>query len=127
MKNEAGTGDADAKALNRVDAGIRTLEGERIRWLLGNRIKITKEGNVFGTTVNEARYDVILHKSAVEELDRNLILEELKGGPKTAKEIAKATDIPTRDVVRYLIALRKWRKIEDAGIKGKSPLYKKIE
>jgi len=99
------------------------MEGERIRWLLGKRPTLTTKGNVFDEIVTETRFDVILYNASVVEIDRNMILGELESGPKTIHQLYELTGILKPDLVKHLIALRKWGKVDYAGRDGRSPLY----
>lgn len=107
----------------RVRAALRTLEGERIRWLLGKKGSLTTSGNVFGEVITEPRYDFIVQKAAAVELERNLLLQEMEEGPRTVHELHDATGIAKPEIVRHVIALRKWRLVEQVGTKGQSPQY----
>ncbi len=107
----------------RVRAALRTLEGERIRWLLGKKGSLTSSGNVFGEVITEPRYDFIVQKAAAVELERNLLLQEMEEGPRTVHELHDATGIAKPEIVRHVIALRKWRLVEQVGTKGQSPQY----
>jgi len=99
------------------------MESERMRWLLGKKPILTTKGNVFGEVVTETRCDIVLHNAATIEIERNMILQELENGPKTVHQLHDLTGIPKMDIVRHLIALMKWRKVEYAGREGNSPLY----
>lgn len=107
----------------RVRAALRTLEGERVRWLLGKKGSLTTTGNVFGEVITGPRYDFIVQKAAAVELERNLLLQEMEQGPRTVHELHEATGIPKPDIVRHVIALKRWRLVEQAGMKGQSPQY----
>jgi DNA-binding transcriptional ArsR family regulator len=111
----------------KIDAAIAAVEGERVMWLLGKKRRLTSDGNVFGNVLNENRYNVILNNIANEEYERSLILRVLEKGPKSVHELSSATGLPKAAVVGHIIALRKWRRIEDAGMKGQSPLYRIIK
>jgi len=107
----------------RVRAALRTLEGERVRWLLGKKGSLTTSGNVFGEVITEPRYDFIVQKAAAVELERNLLLQEMEEGPRTVHELHDATGIPKPGIVRHVIALKRWRLVEQVGTKGQSPQY----
>jgi len=110
----------------RIHAALRTVEGERVRWLLGKKGQLTTAGNVFGETITDARYSFILQKAAGVELERNLLMLEMEAGPKTVHELHGSTRLPKTEIVRHIIALRKWRLIEEVGMKGQSPQYRAI-
>jgi len=108
----------------KLDAAMKVMEGERIRWLLGKRPTLTTRGNVFNEIVTETRFDIVLYNAAVVEMDRYMILQELETGPKTVHQLNELTGISKPDIVKHLIALKKWRKVDYAGREGKSPLYR---
>ncbi len=108
----------------KIRAALRTVDGEKVRWLLGKKGSLTTTGNVFGEVVSEPRYDVVVHKAAAVELERNLLLLEMEEGPRTVHELHDATGIAKPEIVRHIIALKKWRLVEQVGMKGQSPQYK---
>ena len=107
----------------RIRAALRTLEGERVRWLLGKKGALTTSGNVFGEAITEPRYDFIVQKAAAVELERNLLLQEMEEGPRTVHELHDATGLAKPEIVRHVIALKRWRLVEQVGTKGQSPQY----
>jgi len=107
----------------RIRAALRTLEGERVRWLLGKKGALTTSGNVFGEAITEPRYDFIVQKAAAVELERNLLLQEMEEGPRTVHELHDATGMAKPEIVRHVIALKRWRLVEQVGMKGQSPQY----
>jgi hypothetical protein len=107
----------------KIRAALRTVEGERIRWLLGKKGQLTTTGNVFGEAITGPRYDFIVQKAAAVELERNLLLQEMEDGPRTVHELHDATGIAKPEIVKHIIALKKWRLVEQVGMKGQSPQY----
>jgi hypothetical protein len=107
----------------KIRAALRTVEGERIRWLLGKKGQLTTTGNVFGEAITGPRYDFIVQKAATVELERNLLLQEMEDGPRTVHELHDATGIAKPEIVKHIIALKKWRLVEQVGMKGQSPQY----
>ena len=110
----------------RIRAALRTLEGERIRWLLGKKGSLTTSGNVFGETITDARYSFVLQKAAAVELERNMLLLQMEESPRTVHELHDATGIAKPEIVRHIIALKRWRAVEQVGTKGQSPQYKAV-
>lgn len=108
----------------KIRAALRTVDGERVRWLLGKKGSLTTTGNVFGEVVTGPRYDFIVQKTAAVELERNLLLQEMEEGPRTVHELHDATGIPKPEIVKHIIALKRWRLVEQIGMKGQSPQYK---
>jgi len=107
----------------KIRAALRTVEGERVRWLLGKKGQLTTSGNVFGEAITEPRYDFIVQKAATVELERNLLVQEMEEGPKTVHQLHDATGIAKPEIVKHIIALKKWRLVEQVGMAGQSPQY----
>lgn len=108
---------------SRIRASLRTVDGERIRWLLGKKGSMVSSGNVFGEVVSEPRYDSVVLKAAGIELERNLLLQEMEDGPRTVHELHDATGLDKPEIVKHIIALKRWRLVEQVGMKGQSPQY----
>ena len=112
------------KLSERMDAAMEVMDDERVRWLLGKKITITREENVFGKQIAEARYDLIMHNAAQAELFRKLIADEIRDAPKSTVDIAAALDMEPAEVLRHLIAMRKWRLVEEEGQKDGYVLFR---
>ncbi|MBU1158133.1 MAG: ArsR family transcriptional regulator [Candidatus Thermoplasmatota archaeon] len=110
----------------RIEAARRTVEGERIRWLLGKKGQLTTVGNVFDEKITDARYSFIVQKAAAVELERNLLLTQMEKGPRTVHELHDFTGIAKPEIVRHIIALKKWRLVEQTGMKGQAPQYSAV-
>jgi len=103
------------KLSERLAAAQEVVDGERVRWLLGKKLKLTHEENVYGKQIAENRYELILANAASAELERKLILKEISNVPKSAVEVAGALGLEPAEVLRHFIALKKWHLAEDAG------------
>lgn len=110
----------------KIRAALRTLEGERIRWLLGKKGSLTTAENVFGETITDARYNFVLDKAASMELERNMLLLQMEACPQTVHELHDATGLPKPEIVKHIIALKRWRKVEQVGMTGQSPQYRAV-
>ena len=107
---------------SRLEAAKMTLDGERVRWLVGKQETLTEGKNVFGEQLQKARYEFIIQKAAAVEYRRNLILANLRK-PRTVHELHDLTGMLKREIVENVIALLRWRKIEQVGLKEQSPIY----
>lgn len=115
------------KLSERMDAAMEVMDDERVRWLLGKKLTITREENVFGKQIAEARYDRILYNAAQAEFFRKLIADEIRDRPRSAVEIAEALEMEPSEVLRHLIAMRKWRFVEEAGTKDGYVLFRAVK
>jgi len=111
---------------SKLDAAKMTLDGERVRWLVGKEEALTEGKNVFGEQLQKNRYEFVVQKAAAVEYKRNMILSNL-GEARTVHELHDLTGMPKKEIVENIIALLKWRKIEQAGMKGRSPTYVALE
>jgi F420-non-reducing hydrogenase iron-sulfur subunit len=97
-----GLGPFDSEKFETALGAMKTsLASPRLRWLTGMEIQITERGNVYGEKADEAAYQNMLKKAAEEEFHKALILEVLKEGPSSLREIALATGLPL-----YTVSLR---------------------
>jgi len=112
------------KLSERMEAAQEVLDGERVRWLLGKKTRLTQDENVYGRQIAENRYELILANAASTELERKLILKEISHQPRSAVEVAGALDMEPSEVLRHFIALRKWHLAEDAGEREGALLFR---
>ncbi|MEM4262150.1 MAG: hypothetical protein QW505_02665 [Thermoplasmata archaeon] len=111
-----------ASLRTRLEAAKMTLDGERVRWLIGKQETLTEGKNVFGEQLQKSRYEFIVQKAAAVEYRRNMLLVNLSE-PRTVHELHELTGMPKKEIVEHIIALLRWRKIEQVGMKGQSPVY----
>jgi len=114
------------KLSERMDAAQEVMDGERVRWLLGKKIRLTHEENVYGKQIAENRYELILANAASAELERKLILREIAKQPKSAVEVAGALGMEPAEVLRHFIALKKWHLAEDSGERDGYLLFRAV-
>jgi len=103
--------------LKKTDAAIEAFKTERLRWVLGL--------SQVGVKIGEGRYHAVAEKIMDDEIERQMILNELKErGPLTIKELSETTGIGPREILRHIIALRKIGTVSEAGEKEDGYLYK---
>jgi Fic family protein len=101
----------------KTDAAIEAFKTERLRWVMGL--------SQVGPKIDERKYREISGSIMKDEIERQLILNELKQrGPLTIKEISEITKILPKEILRHMIALRKAGVISEAGVKGDGYLYR---
>lgn len=105
------------KLARKTDAAIEAFKTERLRWVLGI--------SQVGPKVDEQKYKTVSAKIMKDEIERQMIIGEIKEkGPQTIKELAEATKISPKELLRHIIALRKAGAISEAGEKEGGYLYK---
>lgn len=99
------------------------LKGPRIRWLTGMDRHLTERGNVYGEKVDEEQFQTLLKQSIKDEYQKALILESLKAGPQSVREMAGKTGIPVYTVSLRLNDLEKRGLAELKGYEGSTPKF----
>jgi len=103
--------------LTKTDAAIEAFKAQRLRWIIGIQQA--------GLKVDEQRYKAVSLKIMKDEIERQMIIVEIKEkGPQTIKELAEATKISPKEVLRHIIALKKIGVVSEAGEKEDAYLYK---
>jgi Fic family protein len=101
----------------KTDAAIEAFKTERLRWVMGL--------SQVGPKIDERKYREISGNILKDEIERQLILNELKQrGPLTIQELSEVTKINPKEILRHIVALRKAGAISEAGVKGDGYLYK---
>jgi predicted transcriptional regulator len=63
--------------------------------------------------------------------EQNLIRDRITGllreNPKTVPELSEAIGMPTDAVFWHIVAMRKYGKVAETGLKGEYPLYGLVE
>jgi F420-non-reducing hydrogenase iron-sulfur subunit len=96
-------------ATEEVDATLRaiqaSLEGEKIRWMVGKAPELLEKENVYGERTDPERVREVLEATVRDELRKNRILRILEAGSMTAREISGKLDIALRETLSPLVSL----------------------
>ncbi len=107
----------------KLEALIEAFSGERVRWIIGRRRDILESGEV-----DEERLNATIRSIIKDEMERSLIMLELKRGePLTIREISERTGLPERNVINHLIALKWRRSVAVVGERGDEYLFAAVE
>ena len=99
------------------------LNSPRLRWLVGMDRQITERENVYNKKIDEAEYQKLL-KSVVEvEYQKALIMEVLRDGPQSVREIAGKSSLPVYTVSQLLSDVEKAGLVEFNGYEGSTPKF----
>jgi len=99
------------------------LNAPRLRWLLGMDRQLTERGNVYNDKVDEGKYLELLHSAAKEEYEKALILEVLREGPLSVREIASKTVLLVYAVSLILNGIERAGLAEFKGYEGSTPKF----
>lgn len=120
-------GEAGPFVLDEVKVALGAVEGAlsspRLRWLMGMERQLTERGNVYRDRVGEEEYGRLLRLAVEEEYRKALILEVLKGGPRSVREIASQSGLGVYEVSQLLSEIEKAGQAELHGYDGTTPKF----
>jgi hypothetical protein len=112
----------ETASLEKVEAAAEAFGNERLRWLIGKGDVLLQRGDI-----TPERLKQLMEQTVREEIDRSIILVEIKDGPATITEIAKATMMEKDYILENLLALMKWNMVEIVGEDNREYVYARKE
>lgn len=82
-----------------------SLEGEKIRWMVGKAPELMEKENVYGEQVDQERIREVMENTLHDELTKNRIVVLLETGPQAAKELSDKLKLSLPDTLPYLVSL----------------------
>jgi F420-non-reducing hydrogenase iron-sulfur subunit len=82
-----------------------SLEGEKIRWMVGKAPELMEKENVYGEQVDPERIKEVMENTLHEELTKNRILVLLEAGPQAAKELSDKLNLSLHTTLSHLVSL----------------------
>jgi hypothetical protein len=82
-----------------------SLEGEKIRWMVGKAPELMEKENVYGEQVDQERIREVMENTLHGELTKNRIVVLLETGPQAAKELSDKLKLSLPDTLPYLVSL----------------------
>ncbi len=107
----------------RIAALEGALNSPRLRWLIGMDRQVTERENVYHQRIDEGAFKRLLQTAAEEEYQRALILEVLRDGPQSVREIAGKSGLPVYTVSQRLSDTEKAGQVEFHGFEGTTPRF----
>ncbi|MFW9927373.1 MAG: hypothetical protein ACFFDM_11520, partial [Candidatus Thorarchaeota archaeon] len=108
--------------LDKVEAASDAFSNERLRWLIGKGDVLVQRGDL-----TPDRLHKLMEQTVREEIDRSHILREIRDGPATVTELAKATKMEKDYILENLLALIKWNQVEIVGDENREYIYARKE
>jgi hypothetical protein len=99
------------------------LTAQRLRWLVGMEKQITDKANVYNEKMNEKDYRAMVKQAALEEYQKAMILEVLKEGALSVREMASKAGLPVYTVSIRLNDLERRGQAELRGYEGNTPKF----
>ncbi len=119
-----GLGPFDASKYSlELSAVESALKSQRVRWLTGIDRQVTERGNVYHEKVDSAQFERTLRSVCEAEYENALVLEVLRSGPKSVREISAGTGLGVREVSKRLVDVEKIGAAELHGYEGATPKF----
>jgi predicted Rossmann fold nucleotide-binding protein DprA/Smf involved in DNA uptake len=106
-----------------LEAVLRTLETETVRWLMGMQRELTEKENVYGEKVKADGYMKLLDETIKNEYQKSLIYLSLQDGPLSVREIDTRINIGIQNVSNLLTDLEGRGQVELHGYEGRTPKF----
>jgi F420-non-reducing hydrogenase iron-sulfur subunit len=107
----------------KLQAAANALGGRKLRWVTGKMVEFTEKGNLYGEKFTAHEMGRLLDEIAMDEFRLREILERLKGGPHSVRDLASRMDTAPRILVRQMADLRKMGFAEIQSVDGRSPMW----
>ncbi len=101
-----------------------SLEGEKIRWMIGKGPELMDKENVYNEKLPRQRLEALIEGTIRDELIKNLIAGLVESRPLAALEISKTLNLKMDETLSYLVSLVGEGRIGfDPSEEGKIPRY----
>jgi DNA-binding transcriptional ArsR family regulator len=99
------------------------LNSPRLRWLIGMDRQVTERENVYHKKIDEKKYHELLQSVARDEYQKAMIMEVLRDGPQSVREIAGKSKLSIYTVSQLLSDIERAGKAEFHGYEGSTPKF----
>ncbi|OGP58354.1 MAG: hypothetical protein A2162_05750 [Deltaproteobacteria bacterium RBG_13_52_11b] len=114
----------DQEMKGRLHAVKASLEGEKIRWMVGKGPELIEKENVYHEQLPKERLDAAIETTIRDELIKNRIIALVEPKPLPAAEISQTLNLKLKETLDYLVSLIGEGKIGfDPSEEGKIPKY----
>jgi len=114
----------DQSMKERLQAVRASLEGEKIRWMVGKGPELMEKENVYHEQLPKEKLDATIEATIQEELIKNRIVALIESKPLAAAEISRTLNLKLNETLTYLVSLVGEGKIGfDPSEEGKVPKY----
>lgn len=114
----------DDEMKGKLKAVRASLEGEKIRWMIGKGPELMEKENVYHERLPKERLNEAIESTIRDEFLKNRILALIESKSMAAKEISQKLNLKLNDTLNYLISLVGEGKIGfDPSEEGKIPKY----
>jgi F420-non-reducing hydrogenase iron-sulfur subunit len=108
---DLGKVDLSGEKMDLLDALITVFSDFRVRWILGKKLNMIQDGNVYGSKFEDRTYGELLEEIVETEFLRVRILRAIENEPLPAPEIAKKLSRDSEEIMANLITMLGDRKV----------------
>ena len=94
----------------RLDAMIDAINDERVRWLVGKNKSLVEKGEM-----SPEEYETLMEGILQTEMERKMIINELKNASLTTSEISQRLQLPSKLIFKHMMALIRYNIITIIG------------
>ena len=114
----------DAEIKEKLLAVRASLEGEKVRWMVGKGPELVEKENVYGERLPQERLEGLIEGTIRDEFIKSRIMLLVESKPLEATEISKILNLKLKETLPYLVSLVGEGKIGfDPSEEGKIPKY----
>lgn len=114
----------DEEMKERLNAVRASLEGEKIRWMIGKGPELMEKENVYHERLPKERLNEAIESTIRDEFLKNRILVLIESKSMAAREISHKLNLKLNETLNYLVSLLGEGKIGfDPSEEGKIPRY----
>jgi len=114
-------GDENKEKLRAIRA---SLDGEKIRWMVGKGPELLEKENVYGERLSKERIEGVIEETIRDEFIKNRIMLLVESKPLPATEISDTLNLKLKDTLSYLVSLIGEGELGfDPSEEGKIPRY----
>jgi predicted transcriptional regulator len=99
---------------------------QRLRWLLGMGRPLTEGKNVYGETLKLEDYEQVMAAAAREEYQKALILECLREGPLSVRQIAAKSGLGVYNISLLLSDVEREGLVDFDHFEGTTPQFVRL-
>ena len=103
---------------------MASLEGEKIRWMVGKGPELIEKENVYGERLSPERIETVMDGTIRDEFVKNRIMLLVESKALAAREISDTLNLKLKETLSYLVSLVGEGRIGfDPSEEGKVPKY----
>jgi len=114
----------DQGVMEKLQAIKASLEGEKIRWMVGKGPELLEKENVYGEHLPQEKVEKAIEGTIRDEFIKNRIMFLVESKPLAAMEISQTLNLKLNETLSYLVSLVGEGRIGfDPSEEGKIPKY----